>query len=65
MVFFKFEIISKVFKKPIGFMYIEIQNMSMMYLCRLSKYLYVNRGKRLHPADSEDRGKAKRDFVLL
>lgn len=46
-------------------MYIEIQNMSMMYLCRLSKYLYVNRGKRLHPADSEDRGEAKRDFVLL
>lgn len=45
-------------------MYIEMQNMSMIYLCRLSIFLYVNRGKYLHPADWEDRGEAKRDFVL-
>ena len=45
-------------------MYIEMQNMSMIYLCRLSVYSYVNRGKCLHP-DWEDRGEAKRDFVLL
>lgn len=56
--------LDKVFKKPIGFMYIEMQNMSMIYLCRLSIFLYVNRSKCLHPADWEDRGEAKRDFVL-
>ena len=45
-------------------MHIEMQNMSMIYLCRLSIFLYVNRSKCLHPADWEDRGEAKRDFVL-